>query len=268
VEVKNIPNFGPLVYDNINRLHLEGRQVLVYEPSDDKKKKVLRQHDFLAAKDLWKKEFPADAVAFDTLDSKITAVLETNGTITVMNTATGDVIQTLKTDADKAKDHLMDTNNKFAIVKPLLMADEERFYVFLNRAMGVNNVESQLSGCSPIRVRYINGVLYGFNRADGKRLYHNNGDFYNMRLFVERFDELPCMVATNPMFNEDPNQPVGRGTAGTGHKLVAIDKATGGLRYSKVTQSGNNQWMTSFSTKDGVFEFSNNMQYLRIGPKK
>jgi tetratricopeptide (TPR) repeat protein/outer membrane protein assembly factor BamB len=270
VEVKNVPNFGPLVFDNPNRLHLEGRQVLVFEElkDGDKKSKVLRQHDFLAAKDVWKKEFPADAVAFETIDPKIAGVLETNGTITVINTTTGDVLQTMKTDADKAKDHLLDTNNKFAIVKPLLLADEERFYVFLNRGIGNNNVEANVGGSSPIRARYVNGVLYGFNRADGKRLYHNNGDFYNMRLLIERFDEVPCMVATNPMFNEDPNQPVGRGTVGTGSKLVAIDKATGGLRHSKLT-AGNNQWLNSFSynQKDGAFEYSSNgSQFFRVGP--
>jgi tetratricopeptide (TPR) repeat protein/outer membrane protein assembly factor BamB len=269
VEVKNVPNFGPLIYDNPNRLHLEGRQVLLFEPTGegDKKSKVLRQHDFFAAKDIWKKEFPAEAVAFETIDPKITAVLEPTGTITVVNTATGDVLQKLKVDSDKLKDHLMDTNNKFAIVKPLLLADEERFYAFLNRASGSNMVEASLGTSSPIRARFINGVLYGFNRADGKRLYHNNGDFYNMRVLIERFDELPCIVATNPMYSEDPNQPVGRGTVGTGNKTVAIDKATGGLRYSKVAPA-NNQWLNSlyFNTKSGSFEISNGSQMLRVGP--
>ncbi len=270
VEVKNIPNFGPLVYDNPNRLHLEGRQVLVFEPSGegDKKTKTLRQHDFFAAKDVWKKEFPADAVAFETIDPKITGVLETNGTITAINTLTGDVIQTLKVDSDKLKEHLMDGNNKFAIVKPLMLADEERFYVFLNRAVGPNVVESSLGGSSPIRARFVNGVLYGYSRANGKKLYENNGDFYNMRLIIERFDEFPCLVATNPMFNEDPNQVVvGRGTIGNGNKMAAIDKATGGLRYSKVAPA-NNAWMNSFhfNTKEGAFEISNGTQTFRVGP--
>jgi hypothetical protein len=246
--------------------------VLLFEPTGegDKKAKTLRQHDFFAAKDLWKKEFSADAVAFETIDPKITAVLEPTGTITVINTATGDVLQTLKVDSDKLKDHLMDTNNKFAIVKPLLLADEERFYTFLNRASGPSMVEASLGTSSPIRARYINGVLYGFNRADGKRLYQNNGDFFNMRVLVERFDELPCIVATNPMYNEDPNQAVGRGAVGNGNKTVVIDKATGSLRYSKVAPA-NNQWLTSlyFNSKDGNFEISNGMQLLRIGtPKK
>ena len=268
VEVPDVPNFGKFVRDNAGRLHLDGRRVLLSDTGveDDKKVRILRLYDILAGKDIWRKAFPGDAVALDTIDPKLTGVVESTGMVTVLNSATGDLLATLAPDATKAKEQLFE-KEKFAVVKPLLLADDDRYFVFYNRALPQPLLENIINGNSPIRARAVNGCLYAWERSTGKMLGHNNGEFYNMRLIVERFEELPCLIAVNPMYIGDENSPVGRGQAGTGHKLVVFDKANASLRGSK-TLFGNPQWMNNFFQVDsGGFELNNGNQSLKISPE-
>jgi hypothetical protein len=173
-------------------------------------------------------------------------------------------------DAKKADEHLK-AKDKFAVVKPLLMADADRFYVFLNRApTGVQQPEQNMGQMSPTRVRAVNGVAYAFDRGSGKRLWYMETEFQNQRLIVERFDDLPCLLVSNPMHYPDPNAPGKQPNNGQPvHKIAAIDKANGAVREMKDLQYNGN-WLQGLhqDEKSGAWEFgnANNQQRIVVTP--
>jgi hypothetical protein len=109
-----------------------------------------------------------------------------------------------------------------AVTSPVLLADAERFYLFLNRNMDPQQVGFN-RGYSMVRNIPVNGVAYAFNRTTGKRLWFTESLFENQVLFLERFEDLPALVAaagkTNPK------------TGGRSYMIAVLDKQLGKLRY-------------------------------------
>lgn len=275
VQLQNVPDFGKLaVGQGTTRLHITGRHLLLFDSTGKDKPKALRLYDCLEGKDVWSKEYSADSAALETVDPEITGVVTGDGKIDILATRTGTPLQQVTVDAKKADEHVKDGKGKFNVVKPLLMADADRFYVFLNRAAG-NNMgvpEQNMGQPSPNRVRGVNGVAYAFDRGSGKRQWYMETEFLNQRLIVERFDDLPCLLVTNPMYVNDPNNPGfgGKGTAGgTVHKVAAVDKANGAVREMKDLPY-NGQWLQGlgYDEKTGAWEFggNNNQQRITVTP--
>lgn len=275
VQLPKVPDFGDMALGKggHTRLNIIGRNLLLFEATAKDKPKVLRLYDCLEGKDVWSKEYPADSAALETIDPEITGVVTAEGKIDILNARTGAPLQQVACDTKKADEHLKD-KTKFNIVKPLLLADADRFYVFLNRQPAANQMqpEQNMGQMSPNRVRSVNGVAYAFDRGSGKRLWYMETEFLNQRLIVERFDDLPCLLVTNPMYVNDPNNPGFGGrnpNGGTVHKVAAIDKANGAVREMK-DMPYNNNWLQglSFDEKTGSWEFgsSNNQQRITITP--
>lgn len=276
VQLPKVPDFGDMAVGkgNTARLGIIGRNLLVFESTGKDKPKVLRLYDCLEGKDVWSKEYPADSAALETIDPEITGVVTTEGKIDILSARTGAPLQQVGVDTKKADEHLKE-KGKFNLVKPLLMADADRFYVFLNRATSPNvqQPEQNMGQMSPTRVRGVNGVGYAFDRGSGKRLWYMETEFQNQRLIVERFDDLPCLLVANPMYMNDPNAPnFGGGrnpNGGTVHKIAAIDKANGAVREMKdLPYNGN--WLQGLyqDEKTGAWEFGgvNNQQRITVTP--
>lgn len=278
VQLPKVPDFGDLAAgkNNHTRLHILGRNILLFDSPGKDKPKVLRLYDCLEGKDVWSKEYPADSAALETLDPELTGVVTAEGKMDILSSRTGDPLQQVGCDAKKADEHVKDKDGKgkFNIVKPLLLADADRFYVFLNRAATANqqNPEQNMGQMSPNRVRAVNGVAYAFDRGSGKRLWYMETEFLNQRLIVERFDDLPCLLVANPMYYQDPNQPGFGGrnpNGGTVHKVAAVDKANGAVREMKdLPYNGNWLQGLSYDDKTGSWEFgsSNNQQRITVTP--
>lgn len=273
VQLPKAADFGSLAVGN-SRLHILGRNLLLFDAPAKDKPKVLRLYDCLEGKDVWSKEYPAESVALETVDSEITGVVTAEGKIDVLNSRTGTALQQVGVDAKKADEHLKE-KGRFNLVKPLLMADADRFFVFLNKPASGNpqNPEQNIGMMSPNRVRLVNGTAYAFDRGSGKRLWYMETEFLNQRLIVERFDDLPCLVVANPMYFQDPNAPgfaaKQPGGGNMVHKLAAVDKANGSVREMKDLQY-NGQWLQgmSYDDKTGAWEFggSNNQQRITVTP--
>ncbi len=272
VQLPKVPDFGDMVMGkgSFARLHIIGRTLLVFDSSAGKEKpKVLRLYDCLEGKDVWSKEYPTDSAALESVDPEITGVVSADGKIDILSARTGAPLQQVSADAKKVDEHVK-TKDKFNILKPLLMADADRFYVFLNRPMtGVQQPEQSMGQMSPTRVRGVNGVAYAFDRGSGKRLWYMETEFQNQRLIVERFDDLPCLLVANPMSYPDPSAP-GRNPNGQPvHKIAAIDKANGAVREMKDLQYNGN-WLQGLhqDEKTGAWEFgsANNQQRITVTP--
>jgi outer membrane protein assembly factor BamB/TolA-binding protein len=280
VQLPKVPDFGDLIMSKggTTRLHIVGRTLLLFDAPSRDKPKTLRLYDCLEGKDVWSKEYPADSAALETLDPEITGVVSADGKIDILATRTGTPIQQVTVDAKKGDEHIKDTKGKFNLVKPLLMADADRFYVFLNRAGTANQLmpEQNIGQMSPNRVRLVNGVGYAFDRGNGKRLWYMETEFVNQRLIVERFDDLPCLLVANPYSMSDPNNPgLGggfggpRGGGGIFHRMAAIDKANGAVREMKELPS-TSAWLhgLGYDEKTGAWEFggNNNQQRITVTP--
>ncbi len=272
VQLPKVPDFGDMVMSRkeFTRLHIIGRTILVVESAGKDKPKVLRLYDCLEGKDVWSKEYPADSAALESIDPEVTGMVTADGKIDILSSRTGTPLHQVSADAKKVDEHVKD-KGKFSVVKPLLMADADRFYVFLNRAtnLGVQQPE-QMGQPSLTRVRGVNGVAYAFDRGSGKRLWYMETEFQNQRLIVERFDDLPCLLVANPMYYQDPNAPGGKVNNGQPvHKIAAIDKANGAVREMKDLQYNGN-WLMGLhqDEKTGAWEFgnANNQQRVVITP--
>ncbi len=291
VQIQGVPDFGSLLLGS-SRVHVFGRQVLLFESGGKDKPRTLRLYDILDGKDVWAKQYPAESAVFETVDPDLTGVVSGDGKIEVLAARTGKSLFAAAADAKKVKEHVQDEKGKFDVVKPLLMADGERYFMFLNRDQAKNNNgnSAENSGASPNRVRLVNGPAYAFSKATGERLWYTDTQLVNQRLYVDRFDELPCLVAFNPMHQEDGAAPGGpgggpvmvgggrviRGGFGGGqggmpgwsHKVVVIDKQLGNLREDKALPAGNGwfQWV-SYDPKANAYEFGGyNNAKLRIYP--
>lgn len=275
VQVAKVPDFGQLVMGS-SRLHLLGRNVLVFEAPAKDKPKVLRLYDCLEGKDVWSKEYPAESVAFDTLDPELTGVVSADGKIDLLATRTGKPFHQVSVDAKKVDEHVKDGKGKFALYRPLLLADADRFYCFLNRDPKANpggqmQPEQMYSYPSYNRARVVNGVAYAFDRGSGKRQWYQETEFVNQRLMVERFDDMPCLVAFNPAYTTDPNNPGLGGFKGqaAAHKVVCVDKVNGSVREAKELPQNGNGWMQGIKQSKDGWEIGggNNTATLKITAK-
>jgi outer membrane protein assembly factor BamB/tetratricopeptide (TPR) repeat protein len=275
VQVPGVPEFGTL-FAGSSRVQVFGRQILVFDTGGKEKPRTMRLYDILDGKDVWTKQFPGESIVFETIDPDITGVVSPDGKMTVLTSRNGQVLFEGQVEKSRLKEHLQDEKGKFAIVKPLLLADANRFYMFLNRDQNKLNQNGQVPenyGASPNRVRVVNGSAYAFDRSSKERLWYTSSQFANQRLLIERFDELPCLIAFNPM-HYDPAEmnPPGGGAGGVApgrvpaqpgvsHRVVVLDKKTGMLKENKNLAAGSGwfQWM-SFDKATGSFEIggSNN----------
>lgn len=221
--VDNVPNFADL-FTSSDRVNVIGRKILLNQEKDDKR--VLRLYDPLNGKDDWAKEFPAKSELFQTFDPELTGFIMPDGRFEVLATTTGESVFAGRTDADRIEDHL-NNGDKFAVSKPILLADNERFYLFLNREQDQNAQRARVmyNQNSMIRSEPVNGVAYAFDRATGKRLWFTERLFENQALILERFEELPVLIAAAQVM-----QP---GNRSYEYRVAVLDKQLGKLRYLK-----------------------------------
>jgi hypothetical protein len=99
----------------------------------------------------------------------------------------------------------------------------------------------------------VNGACYCFDRTSGKRLWYSDDQFLRQQICLERFEEMPCLFASNPAYMEADGQP-NRGGQYT-HKIVAMDKKSGLLMLLKEGLNSNGPFQALTHNKDGSFEF-------------
>ena len=252
--VDDAKDFAAL-YNGASRLGIVGRNLLISDIPVPEGTRVLRLYDPLTATDVWKKELPAKSVLLKTINPELTGYLAINGHFEVIDTRTGATTFVGTVDPDRVNVHMNGPAGNMLVTTPILLADAERFYLFLNRTSGLPTDNSHYSY---VRTIPVNGAVYGFDRTTGKRLWFTDRLFENQYLYTERFEELPCMVAGNNAI-DDNKVPV--------YQVAVFDKQLGKLKHYKgyAQQSG---FFTSVMTdpKTRAIEFFRYDLRIRIVP--
>ena len=114
----------------------------------------------------------------------------------------------------------------------------------------------------------MDGFLYAFSRATGKRLWYTEsqlkatatqGALLGPRVVLDRFDEMPCVVSMS--FTQDPQR--GQQTV----QLLAIDKKTGVLKAFKESPGNyGNQFTGVYNDTKGAMIVTNNQFQVKMTP--
>ncbi len=201
---------------------IQGRTALLTEGTGEQPR-VLRLFDLGTGKDVWRKEYDAKSVPIKSQNSDWTGFVKANGDAEIIEVRTGQTLATLKIDEKN-----LETDLK-PCVQAHLLADADRFYLFLDRDVsapstsGTSRIQMQNS---VLRTLQVNGPLYAFDRNTAKRLWsYGNGLFENQCLVLEQFAEMPVIMAASMVSNRQTNinsQPI-----------VVIEKARGRLIFDK-----------------------------------
>jgi hypothetical protein len=218
--------------------------------------RVVRLYDLATGKDTWKKEYDSKSVPIKALNGEWTGYVKADGHAEVLDIKTGKVVATLKIDEKN-----LETDLK-PCVEAQLLADADRFYLFLDRDTSLpstNGTMRQPVYNNTIRTHRVNGPLYAFDRTTGKRLWHyGNGLFENQMLVLEQFAELPVIMAASPVRNAN-NQYT--------YPVVVIEKARGRLVLERpVTYNGQFFMNMNVNLKNGTIDLNRYDMRIYISP--
>jgi outer membrane protein assembly factor BamB len=227
-------------------LRFVGRNLLLSEVQGQNR--LTRLHDPLTGKDVWSHTSSAKSVVFKSYHDDFTGVVTETGEIRVLNSKTGQDVGTFQVDAENVSAHTKD------LEQPYLLADEERFYFMLNRKGAQNQNRNQFY----LKLVEVNGSMYAFDRGTKKRLWFTDKLLENQRLLVDRFPEVPAIIAANQMQSED-------GTGQWIYRAVVLDKMNGRMRFAQNLTNTNFYGLTT-DPKAGTAKLLGGNVYLEISP--
>jgi len=115
-----------------------------------------------------------------------------------------------------------------------------------------------------VKMAIVNGACYAFDRTTGKRLWYTDGQFLRQQLCLERFEDMPCLVASNPAYVDPDGKQAAINNGQYTHQVLAVDKRTGLLKVYKNNQSQGPFQALVHDGKTGGFEFWNYNLRLKI----
>jgi hypothetical protein len=132
----------------------------------------------------------------------------------------------------------------------LLLADNERFYLALNRPIDPNQVSGSVVSNnfqSGLRCRLVNGWVLAFDRVVPKEAdqlaWISNEPIPNQLVVAEQFDQLPVLLFTGRY-----NQPRPAGASAWVASTVALHKRTGKAIYESEPRQTLNNFVPNFTT--------------------
>jgi outer membrane protein assembly factor BamB len=239
-------NDSSTAFTNVKRAKFYGRKVLAFD--EDAGKKAIRLYDLFTGKDVWKKDLGADGWQLRSEDDSYTGYVTTAGEVVVLNSSDGKEVFKSKLDDAKKGQHLEKINDA------VLLVDGDRFFVMLNRPSEGNN----RFGYNPIftqaiRSIKVNGHMYAFDRASGKRLWYTDEQLEDQNIALEQFTDLPIILAAANYQKVNANGAVEAPTM----KFVALDKATGKLKYYKSSPNQGQYYSIVTDPKTGTIDVLN-----------
>jgi outer membrane protein assembly factor BamB len=171
------------------------------------------------------------------------------GDVVVLNAADGKEVFKAKLDEPRKGKHLEKVNDA------MLFSDGDRFFVMLNRPNeGANRFGFNPVFTIAIRSVKVNGHMYAFERATGRRLWYTDEQLEDQNISMEQFADLPIILAANQYQKFAANGNF----EGQFMKFVALDKATGKLKFYKQGVSQGQQYYSIISDpKTGTIEVLN-----------
>jgi hypothetical protein len=211
------------VLTNARSYQILGRHALLTEGTGEQPR-VLRLFDLGSGKDVWRKEYSSKAIPIKSHNSEWAGFVKPDGEAEILDVRTGKTTATLRIDKQN-----LETDLKPAGQAQLLF-DADHYYLVLDReaAAGSSNGTTRLNvgNTFMLRVTNVNGPLYAFDRVTGKRLWwYGDGLLENQQLVMDRFAELPVILAAAPMMHRVNNSST------QVHPVVVIEKARGRLLF-------------------------------------
>lgn len=250
--VQDVPDFSSIATGS-NRVRILGRHLLIAE-GGRLKPLVVRLHDPLVGKDVWNREyapvpepedykargleFNGNARLMKSLAQEYIGVLQRDGKIEVLNIHSGERVFQAAVDPNYVETHVASAGN------PTLLADDDRFYILLNKTADPANRNNIIYSYNNMQLRTIpvSGPVYCYEKATGRRAWFADKLFENQQLIVERFAELPALVLATYVTEEDENgvAVVGRnrGAGNMVYRVVVVDKVNGKARMVQNLSQG------------------------------
>jgi outer membrane protein assembly factor BamB/tetratricopeptide (TPR) repeat protein len=239
------------VFSNLKKAKTAGRRVLVLDEKNGKKS--MRLYDILTAKDDWKRDIDGGATMLHCEDPNLAGFVSDKGEVVIFSVKDGKEIFTGRLDAKMAGQHLD------KLESAVLLADRERFYVFLNKP-GENNLNYNPSVNPGIRTMRVNGGVYCFDRATQKRLWRTDEQFENQQIVLDQFQDLPIILGAHA-YNR-----INNGVFENSLRLIAIDKRTGLSLYRKEVQQGAPFHALTADPRTGTVEFARMDMKIKFVP--
>jgi len=243
-------------FTNIKRAKFYGRKVLAFD--DEPGKKAVRLYDLFTGKDLWKRDLGADGWLLRGEDDAYTGFVTAAGEVVVLSATDGKEVFRAKLDEAKAAKHLEKVND------PMLFADKDRFFVMLNRPVeGPGRGGYQPAFAQAIRSTRVNGHMYAFERATGRRLWYTDEQLEDQNIALEQFSDLPIIMAANMYQKFAANGNF----EGQHMRCVALDKVTGKVKFAKQGMFQGQYYSIATDPKAGTVEFLNTSGHrIRFAP--
>jgi outer membrane protein assembly factor BamB/tetratricopeptide (TPR) repeat protein len=233
------PDFGALY---AKRQRVAGGNILLSE-TGDKDALTLRLYDVLSGKDVWKETFAAKTILLRSEDPNLTGAAEPDGTLHVYDLPTHKEI--LKGKLDPTFAEKVDSVH--------LLTDSQTYFVIVNKQWDedmkrVGGPQNNLWPGTGMRSLQLNGLIYAFDRANGKLRWST--EVPNQTLLLDQFQEMPLLLCTARY-----NKLVKTGGAQTWQQIVtagAFDKRNGKKVYDNENVNPNTQFhFVSLDTKTG-----------------
>jgi outer membrane protein assembly factor BamB len=181
-----------------HRVRILGRNILV---SDTTAGLTIRLYDVLTGKDLYRKEFAAGAVMFQTEDPYLAGVVDGKGVLTVIDLRLRkelfacDLLHAKDDDGKEFPTRVTQDDIK-KLVKPVLLRDSEYFYVALNQPIDATKIAGGVVSSNfnnGLRCQPVNGWFCCID-AKGTFVYHLSEEIKNHMIVVEHFRHLPVLI--------------------------------------------------------------------------
>jgi hypothetical protein len=236
-----------------------GRHALLTEGTGTEPR-VLRLYDLGTGKDVWKRQYSPTSIPIKSHHSEWTGYVKPTGEAEIIDIQTGKIVATLRIDAKNLESDLKPAT------QAQLLSDADRYYLILDRDYGAasSNGTTRLGAQQQFSLRTIsvNGPLYAFDRGTGKRLWsYGDGLLENQQLVIDRFAELPVILAAAPM-----NHRINNITTQV-HPVVVIEKARGRLIFDKSVIFDHQNFMNlTVDHKNGTIDFKKQNCRIAIMP--
>jgi len=258
-EVEGVPDFAAKVGKPGATTFL-GRMVLGTEYKDSTRSFSL--YDPLSGKDVWRREFPGRPAVLRTADPEVAGVLNATGKFEAFDVRTGKTVATGQVDPGLVVGSVTNAAGSMLATEPLLLLDADRAYLVLSRPRDANNQNRYYYGQQQalLRTLPVNGALYAFDRRTGARLWSNADAMLNQSVVLDRFEELPVLVAAAPVIDN--------ATRNAQYRVVALDKRTGRLVHNYAYPHNGSEFANATRDAKGGVEFSrfNDGLRLRVTP--
>ena len=220
-----------------NKIRQQGSMILWVEESMAGRK--LRLTEAVTMRDLWIRDLPAESLLVSADGESFTAVIEADGTLRVLDLASGKETMVSRLDPRHAKG-----------TSPFAVSDDSKIYLGLHRQPEpIAGIQSAFVPASGIGSKPIHGELYALDKSSGKVAWRTN--CLQQSLVLENIGMIPVVILASRSNKPMPNNPATRIVQPA---IRSYDKRTGKLLFEKETPSQQPLLAMAIDTRKGTVD--------------